>query len=256
MDNLALLEDLKTRLNALDLGINEIYYKGALELLSKPKIAIVGSRRPSAYTKNLTLSLAAAVANSGGVVVSGGAMGVDCCAHMGAKNNTIAVFANSLDLYYPAVCKETIKNIYQNALAISTYAPTTYAKNYFFVERNKIVTGMSDAVVVAQAELKSGSMHSANFANAQNKPLFVLAQKMDESIGTNYLLHSNRAKIIYSIDEFLKDVGLKASISDEFLDLCKKTPDLNVLMKTNAAQIFEYELAGKIKIIDNKVIVL
>lgn len=83
---------------------SKLFYKGDLALLQRPKVSIVGTRRPSNYTRQFTYSLAKALSKRGVCVVSGVAMGVDAVAHSGAEeDNTIAVVANGLDIRYPAV---------------------------------------------------------------------------------------------------------------------------------------------------------
>jgi len=242
-------------LKKYDKNLEELFFKGNLELLKKPKIAIVGSRRPLGYTKQIIAKLASEISKSGGVTVSGGAMGCDSLAHEFSYPNTIAVFANSLDIIYPKVCKNLIEKIYQNALALSKYPSSTTARKHFFLERNKLVVGISDAVIVAQGDKKSGSMFSANFAIENKKPLFVLPHQIGQSEGTNELLAQEKAKAIYNIDEFLKQIGLLKQKQNE-LDLFANLPDLESLNDEQKSKVFELELEGKVAIQNNKVIVL
>ena len=97
-------------LNAMKKYPAELFYKGNLDLLERPKVSIVGTRRPSIYTQNFTYNIAKALAQRGVCVVSGVAMGVDAIAHSGAgADNTIAVVANGLNIRYPVVNKELIE---------------------------------------------------------------------------------------------------------------------------------------------------
>ncbi|WP_297575694.1 DNA-processing protein DprA [uncultured Campylobacter sp.] len=235
----------------------KLYYKGNLKLLKSPKIAIVGSRKMTVYTKNLVFSLASKLKNAGVVVVSGGALGVDIVAHEGAYPNTIGVFANGLNIYYPQTNRQMIEKIYQNSLALSAYDPDEVARKYYFLERNKIVVALSSALVVAQAALDSGSMRSAKYALELGIPIYVLPQKMFESDGTNYLLANNKARLIYNIDEFIKELGFnKKSISDPLLADIEKNGDFDTLYEKFGEKLFWYELEGKIAIDGNRVIVL
>ncbi|NCB14485.1 MAG: DNA-processing protein DprA, partial [Erysipelotrichia bacterium] len=113
---------------------SELFYIGNTELLKKKKISIVGTRRPSSYTKEFTYKLASKLSDAGICIVSGAAMGVDSIAHQGAKSiNTIAVVANGLDIRYPSVNKNLIIDIEKNGLMLSAYKEAEKARNYTFV---------------------------------------------------------------------------------------------------------------------------
>ena len=99
-----------------------LFYKGELALLQRPRVSIVGTRKPSNYTRQFTYSLAKALAKRGVCVVSGAAMGVDAIAHTGAgEGNTIAVVANGLDIRYPAINQNLIKGIEKQGLLLSQF---------------------------------------------------------------------------------------------------------------------------------------
>jgi len=234
---------------------NDIYYIGNIELLKNKKIAIVGTRKPNAYTKIFTHKLAQELSKHNITIVSGAAMGVDAIAHQSSNNNTIAVVANSLDIRYPAVNKNLIANIEQNSLILSTYKPTTKARAYTFVHRNEIVVALADIVIITQADLKSGSLTSAKYAISMGKPLYVLPHRIGESAGTNELLQNNNAKAIYDIDNFLKEIGIqkKEAINDEFLLYCDTNPTYDDAVLKYASKVFEYELLGSITIKDGKI---
>ena len=233
----------------------KLYYRGDLDLLNNFKIAIVGSRKPSSYTKNMVYNLSNEIAKRGGVIVSGGAMGVDAIAHNGAGDRTIAVMGNSLDIIYPKVNKELINNIYKKSLGLSEYIETTKARPYHFVQRNRLVTGLSHIVIIAQADKKSGSMRSAEFAIKQGKALYVFPHHIGESEGTNELLAKGLADPILNINNFLNDIGLEQQNSEEdpLLEFCKNTPSLEVAFNMFKDKIYEYELDGKIEIINGNV---
>lgn len=167
---------------------NFLHYRGNLELLKKPKISIVGSRKMSIYTKTLISSLSSKFSKAGICVVSGGAIGCDICANANALPNTIAIFANGLNQIYPKTNEKIIKEIYKNALALSEYEDDFMPSKYSFLQRNRIVVGLSDALIVAQADLKSGTMQSAKIAKEAKIPIYVFAQRINDSLGTNLLL--------------------------------------------------------------------
>lgn len=229
----------------------KLYFKGDLSLMKTTKIAIVGSRKCSQYSKNLIISLATTLKNYGICVVSGGAIGADIYAHEGAFPNTISVFGNGLNQIYPAQNAKIIEKIYKNSLALSEYEPNFKATPWSFLERNRIVVGLSKALVVAQADLKSGSMASARIALDLKIPIFVLPQRAGESDGTNELLKQKKADLITDFDEFAEIFGSKQTQitqKDEILDFISKNQNFEECFAKFGDKLYEYELEGKIVI--------
>jgi len=240
-------------LNSMKKYPNEIHYIGNLKLLDKRKISIVGTRRPSSYTKFQTAKISSKLSKRGICIVSGAAMGVDSIAHQNARaNNTIAVMANGLNIKYPSVNKNIIANIEKDGLTISQYEDGFRATPWSFVQRNEIVVALGEVLIVTEADLKSGSMRSVEFALKMNKKIYVLAHRIDESQGTNYLLKDGLATAIYDIDEFVSQFGsICEDKSDEFLEYCKINPNYEEAIKKYKDKVFLYELEGKINIINN-----
>lgn len=237
---------------------NEIYFIGKKELLDKPMISIVGTRKPNNYTKLITSEVSKKLSNAGVVVVSGAAMGVDAIAHQNAFPNTIAVVANGLDIKYPAINKNLITQIEHNSLVLSTYPKSSVARTYTFVERNEIVVALGEVLIVTQADLESGSLRSVEFALKMGKKVYTLPHRIGESEGTNNLLKEGLATAIYDVDSFLESLGYgdstKAS-SDEFLEFCKKNPSYDEVVSLYGSKVFEYELLGKI-VVENGIVKL
>jgi DNA processing protein len=232
-----------------------LFYVGDLSLLDKPKVAIVGSRKASLYSKQITASLSAKLSKHF-VIVSGGAIGIDSIAHQNANNNTIMVSPSSLDIIYPKSNKKIIDNIYKNSLIISEYEKNFPPKKYSFVQRNRIVVGISDLVIIVEADKNSGSMRSYEWAEKFEKPVFVLPHRINESSGTNYLLQNNLAKPIWDIDEFCNQFFDIEEIKDEFLEFAKTNPTFEEALSKFGEKVYEYELDGKIIIKDSKVIAI
>ncbi len=227
----------------------KLYYKGNLELLKRRKIAIVGSRKMSIYTKNCVLELANLLKNAGVCVISGGALGVDIVANAAAMPLSIGVFANGLGQIYPKSNEKIIKELYQNCLALSENEEFYTPKNYDFLLRNRLIIALSEAVVIAQAHLQSGSMQSARLALKMKKPLFVLPQRLKESDGTNLLLKEKKAELITDFRDFVSNFGvLKEQEKDAFLEFCLKGVSLEEALKKFGPKVYEYELEGKIEI--------
>ncbi|MDH5465446.1 MAG: DNA-protecting protein DprA, partial [Thiovulaceae bacterium] len=204
-----------------------LFYQGNIDLLKKRKVAIVGSRRASTYAKNMTFEIAKALKDAGLTVVSGAAMGIDAYAHKGAFPSTIAVMGNSLDLKVPAINKGLIESIEKEALVLSEYSKTTHPTRYSFVQRNRIVVGLCEAVILSEADLNSGTMRSAEYALKIGIPIYVLSHRSGESLGTQMLLESGQANLITSTDDFIKSLGFKketVTTQDELLSFCQKQP--------------------------------
>lgn len=243
-----------TEFNLMKKPPEYLFYKGNIELLNKPKISIVGSRRPYLYTKSLTHDISSKLSNNGYIIVSGGAMGVDAIAHKAARpENTIMVSPCGLDFYYPSVNKNLIKDIEGNGLILSSYRNDFKATKWSFVLRNEIVVALGDILIITQADRNSGTLSSAKYALDTGKEIYVLSHRVNESEGTNDLLKKGLAKPIYNIDEFLsnfttikKDSNYKNN--DSFLDFCEQNPSYEEAIQHNSTKLFEYELMGKIKI--------
>ncbi len=229
-----------------------LFYKGNLDLLQRPKVSIVGTRRPSNYTRQCTYTLANALAKRGVCVVSGAAMGVDTIAHAGAgEENTIAVVANGLDIRYPAVNQNLIANIENKGLVLSQFNDGFRATGWSFVVRNELVVALGDSLIVTEADLNSGSMRSVEYALKMGKEIFVLPQRLDESLGTNQLLHTMKATTIHDIEAFSSTFGQIADNAlekDDFFYFCQKTPTFEESLKKFGNRVYEAELEGIITI--------
>ncbi len=235
-----------------------IYYKGNISLLKRPKVSIVGSRKPSPYTKQYTYALAQALSKRGVCIVSGGAMGVDAIAHEGAgMDNTIAVLASGIDIYYPAVNKGLLRSIEQNGMLISQFEPDFAATNWSFVLRNELVVALGEVLIVTQAAVDSGSMRSVEYAQKMGKMIFVLPHRMGESEGTNRLLQEGKASIISDIESFASSYGKATqdtSINkDDFFYFCQQNPILDDAVSKFGERIYEAELSGQIIISEGRV---
>lgn len=229
-----------------------LFYKGNLDLLQRPKVSIVGTRRPSNYTRQCTYTLAKALAKRGVCVVSGAAMGVDTMAHGGAgEENTIAVVANGLDIRYPAVNQNLIESIENKGLVLSQFNDGFRATGWSFVVRNELVVALGDSLIVTEADLNSGSMRSVEYALKMGKEIFVLPQRLDESLGTNQLLHTMKATAIHDVEAFASTFGQIADDAlekDDFFYFCQKTPTFEESLKKFGDRVYEAELEGIITI--------
>jgi DNA processing protein len=231
---------------------SELFYKGNLDLLERPKVSIVGTRRPSIYTQNFTYSLAKALARRGVCIVSGVAMGVDAIAHSGAgTDNTIAVVANGLNIRYPVINKELIESIEKNGLMLSQFNDGFRATGWSFVVRNELVVALGEMLIVTEAELNSGSMRSVEYALKMGKEIFVLPQRLDESSGTNSLLRDGKATAITDVETFASRFGDASSSNiqkDEFFYFCQTSPTFDDTVSKFGDRVYEAELEGSVTI--------
>lgn len=234
---------------------------GNINLLDAKKVSIVGTRSPNQYSKMLTELLARKLAQKNFVVVSGGAIGIDILAHKAAgPSQTISVLPSGFDNLYPAINKKLLEDIGHKGLLLSQFENNFKASPWSFVARNEIVVALGDILIVIQADLKSGSMTSVEFALKHNKKIFVPLHRIGESEGTNYLLKNNLAEPIFEIDSFIHLIcGAsmeESKVEDPFLNFCLQHSQYEDVFGFDSQKLFEYELLGKIKIENQMVKVL
>lgn len=233
----------------------EIFFRGNRELLSRPKVSIVGTRKPTQYTKQMTADLAHRLANVGVAVVSGGAMGVDGQAHFGAGYaNTIAVMPCGLDIRYPTTHRDMFEQIENDGLLLSMYEEGTLAANWTFVARNEMVVALGDVLIVSEALRNSGSMRSVEYAQKMGKKIYTFPHRSGESDGTMDLVKAGEAEIIYDIDKFVSQYGQSKAIeNDDFLQFCQSVPSYEEALQRFGEKLSLYELEGKITVKDGRV---
>ncbi len=189
----------------------KLYLRGELPPDRIPSVAIVGTRRPTSYGKEVTYKLASDLASRGIVIVSGLALGVDGIAHrasLDAGGITIAVLANGLDSIYPSTHVSLSRDILSKGGAlISEYPPDTSARDFQFLERNRIVSGLADAVIITEAASRSGTLSTAAHALNQGKDIFVVPGNITSplSAGCNALIKQG-AQPLTCIDDALSVV--------------------------------------------------
>lgn len=184
------------------------------ELLQRPCVTVVGSRKVSAYGKAVTLGLAGELAKAGVVIISGLALGVDSLAHKAALDAgglTIAVLPSGIDRIYPASHQGLAKQILaQGGALVSEYPNDELPHKYHFIERNRIASGMGDALLVTEAAEKSGTLHTASFALEQGKPVLAVPGNITSptSVGTNNLIKTG-ATPVTSAQDIMYALGLE-----------------------------------------------
>jgi DNA processing protein len=190
-----------------------LWYVGNLPEERLPTVAIVGTRKPTAYGREVAHKLAYELAARGVVIVSGLALGIDGIAHRGAleaSGTTIAVMAGGLDRIHPTTHRSLAIDIITNGGAlISEYeaGQTAYPSN--FIARNRIVSGISDVILVIEASANSGTIHTAGFALEQGRTVMAVPGNITSSvsIGCNNLIKSG-ATPVTDVADILVELGL------------------------------------------------
>jgi DNA processing protein len=189
-----------------------IYALGNIDLLNSRKLAVVGSRKATAYGWTCINHLLPDLCTGGLTIVSGMAYGIDSMAHkvtIKEKGNTIGVNAGGLLHLYPAGNKGLIDEITEKGCIISEFALDIVPRPFYFPIRNRVIAGISNAILVIEAALKSGSLITARLGLEQNRDIFAIPGRIDSSVshGTNYLIQ-NGAKLITSSRDILEEFGI------------------------------------------------
>jgi DNA processing protein len=177
-------------------------------------VAVVGCRTPSQYGRQIAYRIGYDLACLGFNVVSGLAMGIDACAHKGAIDagaGTIAVLGTGVDVNYPACNHKLYNEIEKNGLILSEFPMKTPALPYHFPLRNRIISGLSRAVIIVEASNRSGALITANYALEQNRDVFAVPGDITRSTskGTNNLIKDGAIPYL-EIQSLLDNYNLKS----------------------------------------------
>ncbi|MFH1761668.1 MAG: DNA-processing protein DprA [bacterium] len=191
-----------------------LYCLGKVDILKTSGIAIVGSRRPSGYGREVTSYFAHAIAESGQTIISGMARGVDSISHKAALKagaDTIAVLGCGLDIVYPPENQDLMQQIIKQGAVVTEYPFSTPPDPCNFPRRNRIISALSRAVLVTEAGERSGALLTAEYAAAQKKMLFAVPSNINSrnAWGSNRLLRKG-ARAVTNPQEVLRDLALEA----------------------------------------------
>lgn len=189
-----------------------LFVRGSLEAVDERAVAIVGTRRATAYGRLVSETLARDLAARGITVVSGMAVGVDAAAHRGALSaggRTIGVLACGIDVPYPRETMELRERAVAQGAVISELAPGTPARRERFHARNRLISGLARGVIVTEAPERSGALITANLAGAQGREVFAVPGSVNSefSRGTHALLRDG-ARLVESVDDVLEELSL------------------------------------------------
>ncbi len=206
-------EDYPASLREIDKPPAILFLSGDLSLLASDKtVGVVGTRTPSDYAARMTFEISSDLATVGAVIVSGMAYGIDGVAAAGALSSggkTIAVLGCGLDMTYPAKHGKLRSSIVQNGLLVSEYPPGSPPERFHFPERNRIISGLSRGVFVAEGSLKSGALITADYAEKQGKRLFALPGRLDSPLAEGPMkLMRDGARPVSCADDILAALEL------------------------------------------------
>lgn len=187
-----------------------LFYKGNIEVINKKSVAVVGARKCSNYGFASTKLLTKELITNNITLISGGARGIDSIAHKTALENdglNISVMGCGLDRVYPYENRTLFSKIQNKGVLISEYLPGTRPTAYNFPRRNRIISGLADAVVVIEASEKSGSLITAHWALKQEKTVIAVPGSIfyDGANGSNGLLNE-RGVYAYSGMEYFRSL--------------------------------------------------
>lgn len=228
-----------------------ITVRGNLDVLKKPIVSIVGTRHATATGMGFVADIANAFAENGCAVASGMAIGTDTAAHRGALRangnaQTIAVLAGGCDYVWPLENESLYWEIVSRGAVISEMPVgfTPVATN--FVQRNRIVSGLCDKLILGEADLKSGSMTTARFAIEAKKPVFAIPSHPADSRsgGPNSLIKSGQAILCMGVNDFFGDEKVKKDVKSS---VQKNESENNLIDKLGMIPVSETVLAQIVK---------
>ena len=210
--NLRHLGELPTLLNECEDAPAILYQKGNFDP-GKKAVSMVGTRNLSAYGKQFIQDFLAAVKNENLITISGLALGADAEVHEASIQNnlpTVAVLAHGFHTLYPAKNRKLSQKILENnGVLFTEFNSSQKPDRENFIQRNRVIAGLSPATIVVETAFGGGSISTATFANNYNREVYALPGRMAEkySQGCNQLIHQNKAAIISTISTLIEQLG-------------------------------------------------
>lgn len=189
-----------------------LWYKGNVDALSEPGVAIVGTRNTTGYGRKVARKLSKELSESGLCIFSGLAHGIDAIAHQAAvdtNGKTVAVLGSGINWVYPSENRDLANDIVQkNGVVITEYPPGTKPDAGNFPVRNRIVSGLSYGTLVIESGIQGGSIITAELALDQNREVFAVPHAIENLSGTgcNFLIKSGAAKLVQTVDDILEEL--------------------------------------------------
>ncbi len=191
-----------------------LYYKGTANLDAERIVAIVGTRNATEYGKKMCTDLVEGLKDSNALIISGLAYGIDAASHKAAlKYNlpTVGVIGHGLDSMYPAEHYNLSQKMLENGGLLTDFTSGTKLSPENFPKRNRIIAGLSDAVVVVESKAKGGAIITADIAFSYSREVFAFPGRSEDTFsqGCNLLIRQNKAGLIQSADDLLSSLGWK-----------------------------------------------
>ena len=221
-----------------------LYYKGDLKKLRRNSIAIVGTRNPSKESCKYSFELASKLSSLNITVVSGMAKGVDREAHLGAISslvNTAAVLGNGIDTVYPSENLKIYNRLVEKGIIVSEFEIGRKPDRTNFPRRNRIISGLSYAVVMVEAASKSGALITVDYALNQGRDVYIAPyNEKNSSYFGNHKLYKDGAKIAYNVMDILEDFDSIFSNDDDYVKMKLKYFEGGDIRKNNKRASDDY----------------
>lgn len=233
--------------------VEKLYFYGTLPAKRQPTVAIVGSRKPTNYGREMTHKFAFTLAKQGVIIVSGLALGIDALAHracLEADGITLAVLGSGLNNITPASNQPLAREILKQGGAIlSEYEPTMPVLPHQFLERNRIVSGLADAVIIIEAARRSGTLSTAAHALEQGRDVFAVPGNLTSpnSEGCNNLIKQG-ATLLTDISQVLQTLGLGQPDEPTKLPLVTDPIDQQILKLISGGEQAGDKILAQLKI--------
>lgn len=234
--------DYPTKLKQMTDSPYVLYYKGSLSLAEEQSLSVVGSRKPTSYGKMATTKIVKDVASAGVVIVSGLAYGVDSIAHRTALEvggKTIAVLAGGFDHIYPADHASLAEEIANNGLLLSEQRPKRSSEKYLFPLRNRIIAALGDGTLITEASLKSGTIHTKDFALDYGRNIYAVPGNIDSSASelTNEVIKTGQGACVTCGKDILEDYEVSCQKSTTNYDLSPDEEKIVALLQKGMQNI-------------------
>jgi len=206
-----------------------LYSRGDLKnAIQEWNLGVVGTRKPTEYGKTMTQAIVEPIAKANVTIISGLAYGIDTAAHkaaLKADGKTIAVLAHGLETVYPPQNRELAEQILEKGALVSEYEPGSKMEKWNFPARNRIISGLSQGVLIAEGPMTSGALLTAKFALEQNRDVYAIPGQINipNAQGPNHLI-KNGAKLVTTAEDILLDFGMDLKPPDQ-IDLFPELSD-------------------------------
>ncbi len=197
-----------------------LFYRGTMPKQSQPAVGVVGARNCSHYGKLMAEKIGCELAKAGVAVISGMAIGVDGAAQRAAVKEggySCGVLGCGIDVCYPSDSRQLYGQLGEEGCVLSEYPPHTKPLAMYFPQRNRIISGLSDCVLVVEAKEHSGSLITADFALEQGRDIYAVPGRATDALsqGTNWLIRQG-AGIFLNVEDFLKEMHIFTRIEENY----------------------------------------